>query len=126
MNTTSEQFDGAGQTTMGDGTDRQHEVVDLNQVAKRIRRLHDQVCIQGQRVEITRAGCDEVCVMISKRELDALEAAVAMHAASPAYADMCRELTELLATADLVYHPQTYGDADLVRTFADDCAAGYA
>ena len=102
-------------------SDRSHPSVDMTLVGKRIRRLHDQVCGQGQRVEITRAGCDDVCVMISKRELDALEAAVAIHSATPTHADLCRALSQLLAEAGLVYGPQAYGESDVVRTFADDC-----
>ena len=127
MNTTSEQLDGETSDGHANGaTDRRHPAVDLTRVGKRIRRLHDQVCGHGQRVEITRAGCDDVCVLISKRELEALEAAVALHAATPTYADLCRQLTDLLAAAGLVYRPQAHGDSDVVHTFADDCIGGYA
>ena len=105
--------------------DRCHPAVDMTLVGKRIRRLHDQVCGHGRRVEITRAGCDDVCVMISKRELDALETAVALHAATPAYAELCQALSKLLGDAGLVHAPRAYGEADVVRTFADDCAGGY-
>jgi hypothetical protein len=92
--------------------DRSHPSVDMTLVGKRIRRLHDHVCGRGQRVEITRAGCDDVCVMISKRELDALEAAVSIHSSTPAHADLCRALSRLLAEAGLVYMPQAYGESD--------------
>jgi len=101
--------------------DRTHPSVDMTLVGKRIRRLHDQVCGRGQRVEITRAGCDDVCVMISKRELDALEEAVAIHSGTPAHAELCRALARLLAGAGLVYMPQAYGESDVVHTFAEEC-----
>ncbi len=117
MDGTSEQGNG---TTAGE-RDRSHLSVDMTLVGKRIRRLHDQVCGQGQRVEITRAGCDDVCVMISKRELEALEHALTIHSASESHTDLCERLSKLLADAGLVYRPAAYGDGDLVRTFADDC-----
>ncbi len=106
--------------------ERSHPSVDLTSAAERIRQLHEQVCGRGQRVEITRADRDDVCVLISKRELEALEAAVAIHAATPAHADLCRELSGLLTAAGLVHTPRAYGAADVVQTFADDCAAEYA
>jgi hypothetical protein len=100
-----------------------HRTVDLTRVAKRIRRLHDHVCGRGQRVEVTRAGCDDVCVMISKRELEAMEAALAFYAGHPAHADLCRGLATLLAEAGMVHTPRAYGDGEAVRTFDDDRAA---
>ena len=130
MNGTSDQSNGATVNHQTDtrtaGVDRSHPSVDMTLVGKRIRRLHDQVCGHGQRVEITRAGCDDVCVMISKRELEALEQAVAMHSSSAAHGELCRQLSQLLTDAGLVHRPLPCGDEDKVRTFADDCAGGYA
>ncbi len=107
------------------GADRAHPSVDMTLVGKRIRKLHDQVCGQRQRVEITRAGCDDICVMISKRELEALEHALSVHAATPAYAELCRGLSQLLADAGLVYRPHGHGEAVAARTFADDCGSAF-
>ena len=110
---------GAGSAT---AVGRAHLAVDMTLVGKRIRRLHDQVCGHGQRVEVTRAGCDDVCVMISKRELEAMETALAYYASHTAHVDTCRAIAKLLAEAGLVYAPQSYADGDAVHTFADDCA----
>ena len=102
--------------------DRTHASVDLTSLGKRIRKLHDQVCGHGQRVEVTRADCDDVCVLISKRELEAMEAALAYFANHTAHSDACRGLAKLLAEAGLVHVPRAYGDDDVIHTFADDCA----
>jgi hypothetical protein len=118
MSTTTQQ-DSGRRLAAETGHGRRFPTVDLAVAAERIRRLHEQVCGHGQRVEITRDGCDDVCVLISKRELEALEAAVAIHASTAAHADLCRQLSDLLNAAGLVYQPYAYGNAD--RTFADDC-----
>ena len=73
----------SGMIGSGTGTaelDRPHPTVDLTQLGEQIRRLHDTVCGHGQRVEVTRAGCDDVCVLIGKHELEAMEAALAYYA----------------------------------------------
>ena len=105
----------------GIGSDRAHASFDLTSIGKRIRRLHDRVCGHGQRVEVTRAGCDDVCVLISKRELEAMEAALALYASHPSHAELCSSLTKLLADAGVVHQPRGY-DGQPVHTFADDCA----
>ena len=102
--------------------DRAHPSVELAAIGHRIRQLHEMVCGHGRRVEITRDGCDDVCVLISRGELEAMEAALTYFAAHADHADACRGLTQLLAEAGLVYTPKAYGDGDAVITFADDCA----
>ena len=45
-------------------------------VAQSLDQLHEFVTRQNARIEMTRAGSDERCVLISKQELDALERAL--------------------------------------------------
>lgn len=80
-----------------------NQTIDMTKVGRTIRRLHDQVCGGNRRVEITRAGCDDVCVMISKKELESLEAALQIFADTQAFREMCDSLKRLLAAAHEVY-----------------------
>ena len=45
-------------------------------VAKSMVQLHEYVARFNARIEITRPGTDERCVLVSKQELDALERAI--------------------------------------------------
>jgi hypothetical protein len=90
---------------MPQSTDRLYPSLDLTKVGRAIRKLHDQVAVQRQRVEITRAGCDDVCVMISKCELESLEQALAILADTQGFAEMCENLKRLLERAGMVSAP---------------------
>lgn len=59
--------------------------------------LHERVALGKGRVEIKRRGCDEVCVMISKSELEALERALEILSDTAEYKSMCETLTQLAA-----------------------------
>ena len=91
--------------TAGDPDDRPeclHLNVELTKVGRSIRRLHALVCSHGKRVEITRSDCDDVCVLISKKELDSLEAALEILSETAGYAGMCEHLKELLIGAGIL------------------------
>ena len=45
-------------------------------VAQTLGQLHEYVTRYNARIEITQAGSDERCVLVSKKELDALERAI--------------------------------------------------
>ena len=49
---------------------------DASIVAQSLVQLHEYVARCNARIEITCAGTDERCVLISKREIDALERAI--------------------------------------------------
>ena len=68
-------------------------------VGRASRKLHDQVVQQKQRVHIARDGCDDVCVMISRSELESLEQALAILADSKHFNEMCESLQKLLHSA---------------------------
>ena len=86
--------------------------VDMTRVGRSIRKLHDQVVGQRQRVEITRAGSDDTCVMISRSELETLERALGILADTDEFHEMCQSLKNLLNTAGVVYGPQSYNQPD--------------
>jgi PHD/YefM family antitoxin component YafN of YafNO toxin-antitoxin module len=80
----------------------------MTQAAKAIRRLHDQVCTDKHRVEITRRGCDDVCVLISRKELESLEQALQIFADTEAFMEMSENLKKVLALADEIYAAPVY------------------
>jgi PHD/YefM family antitoxin component YafN of YafNO toxin-antitoxin module len=90
---------------MSDGKERAHPSVDMTKVGKVMRKLHDQVCGSKQRVEITRPGSDDVCVMISKKELESLEQAMAVLTDTDAFLATCDQIKKLIAAAGMVHGP---------------------
>ena len=81
--------------------------VDFAEVGHVIRNLHDRVCQQKHRIEITRDGCDDVCIMISRHELESLEQAMAIFADTTAFDDMCKQMKRVLQAAGMVYGDAT-------------------
>ena len=63
-------------------------------VAQSLEQLHEFVTQHNGRIEITRAGSDERCVLMSKQELDALERALEILSDT----DDVRHLSEKLAS----------------------------
>jgi len=66
--------------------------LDLDQAASALARLHQQVAEQHGRIEITRMGSDQRCVLISKCELDSLEQALQILSTTDSAAAMHGEL----------------------------------
>src|SRR5687767_11970369 len=70
------QQDGDGANARGDvaaaGQSTHARRCDVTHVAVAIEELHELVARRRVRVEITRAGCDDCCVLISRQELEAL------------------------------------------------------
>jgi len=89
-------------------------------LAESFANLHDQVVGQRRRVEITRAGCQDTCIMISRVELETLERALAIFADTDEFNEMCQSLKNLLNTAGVVYAPQAYGDGEDTHLFAEN------
>jgi hypothetical protein len=67
----------------------------LSQFLKGIENHHQRVSIGHGRIEITREDCDDVCILISKAELEALERAIEILAQSEDYQSMCAVLTDV-------------------------------
>jgi PHD/YefM family antitoxin component YafN of YafNO toxin-antitoxin module len=61
--------------------------------------LHEVVGTAKGRIEISRRGCDDVCVLISKAELESLERALAIFAETVEFEHMSRQIAEIVAAA---------------------------
>ena len=62
--------------------------------------LHTQVANGQGRVEITRNGTPDVCVLISKTELDSLERALEILSRTDDFKAMCQSLTQVASAAN--------------------------
>jgi hypothetical protein len=76
------------------------QTLDVTRAGRALRRLHTQVSGAKGRVEIKRRGCDDVCVIISKTELDALEQALEILSDTADFKNMCANITQLAAHCD--------------------------
>ncbi len=84
-----------------------HLEVDVDHAGGIIRELHDRVCAGRQRIHITRADCDDTCIMVSRTELESFERALAIFADTREFSEMCRMLSKILETAGEVYAPRS-------------------
>src|SRR5687767_10637953 len=75
------------------------QALDITRVRRTLAKLHEQVACGSGRVEIRRRGCEDVCVMISKCELEALEKALEILSECEAYKAMCETVTQVAAAA---------------------------
>ena len=73
------------------------QTLDVTRFRQSLARLHERVGCGKGRIEVTRRGCGDVCVLISKAELEALEQALEILAATADYKAMCDVLTQLAA-----------------------------
>ena len=71
--------------------------LDVTRFRQTLAKLHEAVGCGHGRVEVTRKGCDDVCVLISKCELEALEQALEILARSAEYDAMCAALQKVVA-----------------------------
>ena len=69
----------------------------VTQFLARIEEFHGRVSQGHGRIELTRDGCADICVLISKAELDALERALEILSQTDGFAEMCRTLGSVAA-----------------------------
>ena len=62
--------------------------------------LHEEVVRFKGRIEVTRNGCDDCCVLISKAELDSLEQALAILSDTDGVKAMSSQIAQLAATVE--------------------------
>jgi hypothetical protein len=67
-----------------------------------VHKIHETVAARCGRVELTRDGCDDVCVVISKCELEALERAVEILTECADYKSMCDEVARVAAATSVL------------------------
>ena len=85
------------------------QTMDLTRFQQAVTNLHELVCCGKGRIEITRPDCDEVCVLISKTELESMERALQIFAGSSDYQQMATQIAEIVAMAG----PVVPGDASI-------------
>jgi prevent-host-death family protein len=71
--------------------------VDLVECGQSLDDLHQRVSTGHGRIEITRTGRDEACVLISKAELETLEKAIELLSQSEHYRAMCAQINNIAA-----------------------------
>ena len=74
--------------------------LDVTRFRRALANLHELVGCGKGRIEVTRRGCDDACVLISKAELESLERALQIFAESAEFERMSRQIAELVAAAD--------------------------
>jgi len=79
---------------MSSDSNEHTKTYDVSLIASNLASLHEHVTRTDGRIEITRPGSDERCVLVSKAELDALEQALEILSAS----DTVRELRDQILT----------------------------
>jgi PHD/YefM family antitoxin component YafN of YafNO toxin-antitoxin module len=73
-------------------SDKSHPSFDVSVVAPALESLHEQVTRTKGRIEITRRGTDDRCVLISKEELDCLERAIELLSETDSYRDLAGQI----------------------------------
>jgi PHD/YefM family antitoxin component YafN of YafNO toxin-antitoxin module len=68
---------------------RNFQTLDVSKFRQTLAKLHEAVGCGNGRVEVTRRGCNDVCVLISRSELEALEQALEILTRSAEYKAMC-------------------------------------
>lgn len=76
---------------------------DVKVVAPALESLHEHISRTKERIEITRPGSDERCVLIAKEELAALERAIQILSETDQYHAISRKLTALAAATRADY-----------------------
>jgi PHD/YefM family antitoxin component YafN of YafNO toxin-antitoxin module len=75
------------------------QTLDVTRFRRALADLHELVGCSKGRVEVTRRGCDDVCVLISKAELESLERALQIFAESAEFRQMSSQIAEIVAAA---------------------------
>jgi len=69
--------------------------VDISEFLQAADEFHGRVARGHARIEITRGGCDDVCILVSKADLESLERALEILSQTDDFRSMCRTLTLL-------------------------------
>jgi PHD/YefM family antitoxin component YafN of YafNO toxin-antitoxin module len=78
-----------------------NQTLEITRLRRALARIHEQVASRADRIELTREGCQDVCVIISKAELESLERALEILANTNEYRAMCEEVKNIAATASV-------------------------
>ncbi|HWE04868.1 MAG TPA: hypothetical protein VG326_20850 [Tepidisphaeraceae bacterium] len=69
--------------------------IDVLRLRDAIAKIHEQVACGHGRVELTRSGCDDICVIVSKADLESLERGLEILASTTEYKTMCENVHRL-------------------------------
>jgi PHD/YefM family antitoxin component YafN of YafNO toxin-antitoxin module len=83
-------------------SDQPFQSLDVSHLRSALNKIHEQVAGNHGRVELTRAGCDDVCVILSKAELESLERALEIFSETAEYKAMCDNLSRLAVACGAV------------------------
>ena len=75
------------------------QTVDVTRFRRALANLHETVGCGRGRVEVTRKGCPDACVLISKAELESLERALQIFAESLEFQRMSSQISEIVAAS---------------------------
>ena len=78
---------------------------DVGVLSQTLAQLHEFVTLRDARIEITRPGSDERCVLLSKRELVALEQALQILSDTDGVRDIAGKIALLAAATNSEYAP---------------------
>jgi PHD/YefM family antitoxin component YafN of YafNO toxin-antitoxin module len=79
-------------------SDQSHRrTYDVQIVAQTLAQLHEYVTRCNGRIEITRPGSEQRCVLMSKEELDCLERALEILSDTDGVRDICGKIAQLAA-----------------------------
>jgi len=79
----------------------------LGQFQRLVEESHAGVARGHGRIEITRDGCDDVCILISKTELDALERALEILSETAEFRAMCESVASVASSVGMVAAAQS-------------------
>jgi len=82
------------------------QTLDVTRFRRSLAQLHTDVARGQGRVEVTRRGSSDVCVLISKKELDGLERALEILAETSDFRSMCQTLSQVAAATVGLPMPQ--------------------
>jgi hypothetical protein len=88
------------------------QTLDVTRFRRTLANLHGLVGNGKGRVEVTRRGCDDVCVLISKCELESLEQALRILSETVEYQQMSQQISEIVAASG---GPESNGEHLLER-----------
>ncbi len=74
--------------------------LDVTRFRRALANLHEVVGCGKGRIEVTRHGCEDVCVLISKAELESLERALQIFAESAEFERMSKQIAEVVAATN--------------------------
>ena len=76
------------------------ETLDVTRFRQTLAKLHEAVGCGKGRIEVTRRGCTDACVLISKAELESLEQALEIMSASAEFKAMCDQIQQLVVACN--------------------------